>query len=200
MATSPVPRALTRAQQARRQRVVDAATALALEGGYDAVQMRDVASRADVAMGTVYRYFISKDHLLAAALVHWVEQLDSRLSQLPAQGTTAGERVIDVLDRALRAMGRQPQLVGAVFTALASPDPAAVESQLQVTVLMEGIITRAIGEPTPPDMGDRARILGHVWYSALVGWVNGWSNMGRVHNELVVAVGLLLPADLYAVA
>ena len=111
--------------------------------------MRDVAARADVAMGTVYRYFTSKDHLLAAALVHWVEQLDARLAQLPAQGESAAERVIDVLDRALRAMGRQPQLVGAVFTALASPDPAAIECQQQVSVLMEGIITRAIGEPQP---------------------------------------------------
>ena len=61
-------RPLTRAQQARRQRVIDAAMALGLEGGYEAVQMRDVAARADVAMGTVYRYFTSKDHLLAAAL------------------------------------------------------------------------------------------------------------------------------------
>jgi TetR/AcrR family transcriptional regulator, cholesterol catabolism regulator len=172
--------------------------ALGLEGGYEAVQMRDVAARADVAMGTVYRYFTSKDHLLAAALVHWVEQLDSRLAQLPAQGDSASERVIDALDRALRSMGRQPQLVSAVFTALASPDPAAIECQQQVSVLMEGIITRAIGEPHPPDLSDRARILGHVWYSALVGWVNGWSNMGRVHDELVVAIGLLLPSDIYA--
>jgi AcrR family transcriptional regulator len=144
-------------------------------------------------MGTVYRYFTSKDHLLAAALVHWVELLDTRLAQLPAQGGTAAERVIDALDRALRSMGRQPKLVGAVFTALASPDPAAIECQQQVSILMEGIITRAIGDPHPSDLGDRARILGHVWYSALVGWVNGWSNMGRVHDELVVAIGLLLP-------
>ena len=193
MANRPVPRTLTRAQQARRQRVVDAAMALGLDGGYEAVQMRDVAARADVAMGTVYRYFTSKDHLLAAALVHWVEQLDARLAQLPAQGDSAAARVIDVLDRALRAMGRQPQLVGAVFTALASPDPAAIECQQQVSVLMEGIITRAIGDPQPRDISDRARILGHVWYSALVGWVNGWSNMSRVHDELVVAIGLLLP-------
>ncbi|HEX7459481.1 MAG TPA: TetR family transcriptional regulator [Acidimicrobiales bacterium] len=171
---------------------------LALDGGYEAVQMRDVAARADVAMGTVYRYFTSKDHLLAAALVHWVEQLDSRLAQSPAQGVSPAERVIDALDRALRSMGRQPQLVGAVFTALASPDPAAIECQQQVSVLMEGIITRAIGEPQPPDISDRARILGHVWYSALVGWVNGWSNMNRVHDELVVAIGLLLPIDVYA--
>jgi TetR/AcrR family transcriptional regulator, cholesterol catabolism regulator len=198
MANGPVPRTLTRAQQARRQRVVDAAMSLALEGGYDAVQMRDVAARADVAMGTVYRYFTSKDHLLAAALVHWVGQLDARLAQAPAEGDAPAERVIDSLDRALRAMGRQPNLVAAVFTALASPDPAAIECQQQVSVLMERIITRAIGEPRPPDISDRARILGHVWYSALVGWVNGWSNMSRVHDELAVAVGLLLPSDAYA--
>jgi hypothetical protein len=43
-------------------------------------------------------------------------------------------------------------------------------------------------------------MIGHVWYSALVGWVNGWSNMSRVHDELVVAVELLLPADIYATA
>src|SRR6202044_1968803 len=138
-------RPLTRSQQARRQRVVDAAMELGLEGGYEAVQMRDVAARAHVAMGTVYRYFTGKDHLLAAALVHWVEQLDTRLSQMPARGDTAAPRGVDVLDRALRAMGRQPQLVGAVFTALASPDPAAIQCQQQVSVLMEGIITRAIG-------------------------------------------------------
>jgi AcrR family transcriptional regulator len=198
MVNGPVPRTLTRAQQARRQRVVDAAISLALEGGYDAVQMRDVAARADVAMGTVYRYFTSKDHLLAAALVHWVGQLDARLAQAPAEGDSPAERVIDALDRALRSMGRQPQLVAAVFTALASPDPAAIECQQQVSMLMEGIITRAIGEPRPADLSDRARILGHVWYSALVGWVNGWSNMSRVHDELAVAVGLLLPAEVAA--
>src|SRR5271165_6644051 len=126
MANGSVPRALTRAQQARRQRVVDAAMALALDGGYEAVQMRDVAARAHVAMGTVYRYFTSKDHLLAAALVHWVEQLDQRLAQMPPRGADASERVLDVLERALRAMARQPKLVSAVFMSLASPDRAAI--------------------------------------------------------------------------
>ena len=197
MANRPIPRTLTRAQQARHQRVIDAAMSLGLEGGYEAVQMRDVAARADVAMGTVYRYFVSKDHLLADALVSWVEQLDSRLSQLPAQGDSAAERVVDALDRALRAMSRQPLLVAAVFASLSSPDPAAVECQEQVSVVMERIITRAIGEPHPPELSDRARMLGHVWYSTLMGWVNGRSNINRVHDELVVAVGLLLPVDLY---
>ena len=172
-------RPLTRAQQARRQRVIDAAMALGLDGGYDAVQMRDVAARADVAMGTVYRYFTSKDHLLAATLVYWVEQLAVRIEQHPPQGDLPSDRVLDVLDRALRAMGRQPRLVAAVFTSLSSPDPAAVGCQQQITLLMEGIIAGAMGDPVVPDMSERARMIGHVWYSALVGWINGWSTMAR---------------------
>ncbi len=195
-AEQTLTRPLTRAQQARRQRVIDAAMALGLEGGYEAVQMRDVAARADVAMGTVYRYFTSKDHLLAAALVYWVEMLDVRIGQHPPQGEHPADRVVDVLDRALRAMGRQPRLVAAVFTSLSSPDPGAVGCQQQITLLMEGIIARAMGEPVVPDMSDRARMIGHVWYSALVGWINGWSTMSRVYDELAVSVRLLLPNEL----
>jgi AcrR family transcriptional regulator len=190
-----LPRPLTRAQQARLQRVLDAAMELGLEGGYEAVQMRDVASRAHVAMGTVYRYFTSKDHLLAAALVHWVEQLDARLAQVPARGGSAADRVIDVLDRALRAMGRQPRLVEAVFSSLSSSDPSTIECQNQISTLMDGIIRRAMGEPAPDDFADRSRLLGHVWYSSIVGWVNGRTDLARVHGEVAIAVRLLLGGE-----
>jgi len=190
-----LPRPLTRAQQARLQRVLDSAMELGLEGGYEAVQMRDVASRAHVAMGTVYRYFTSKDHLLAAALVHWVEQLDARLAQVPARGETAADRVIDVLDRALRAMGRQPRLVEAVFSSLSSSDPSTIDCQNQISDLMDGIIRRAMGEPEPDDFADRSRLLGHVWYSSIVGWVNGRTDLARVHGEVAIAVRLLLGGE-----
>ena len=93
-------------------------------------------------------------------------------------------------------MGRQPQLVAAVFASLASPDVAAIECQQQMGAVMDGIIIRAIGEPQPPDHAERTRIIGHVWYSSLVGWVNGWSDMDRVRDELAVAVRLLLPNGL----
>ena len=51
-------------RQERRTRVIEAAMRLALAGGYDAVQMRAVAERADVAIGTIYRYFSGKDDLI----------------------------------------------------------------------------------------------------------------------------------------
>jgi AcrR family transcriptional regulator len=50
---------------AREQAILDAASALAAEGGLAAVQIAAVAGRAQIAAGTVYRYFPSKTDLVA---------------------------------------------------------------------------------------------------------------------------------------
>ncbi len=50
---------------ARREAIVEAARALAAEGGMEAVQINTVAARASIASGTVYRYFPSKHDLVA---------------------------------------------------------------------------------------------------------------------------------------
>ena len=49
----------------REQTILDAACAIAAEGGMAAVQIAIVAERADIAAGTVYRYFPSKTDLIA---------------------------------------------------------------------------------------------------------------------------------------
>lgn len=51
---------------AREQAILDAACALAGEGGMGAVHIAAVAERAGIAAGTVYRYYPSKIDLVAA--------------------------------------------------------------------------------------------------------------------------------------
>ncbi len=68
--TENVVRRLT----AREQAILDAATALASEGGMAAVQIADVAARADIATGTVYRYFPSKTDLVAALIAQLADR------------------------------------------------------------------------------------------------------------------------------
>jgi AcrR family transcriptional regulator len=69
------------AQRERRKRILDATLAIASKGGYEAVQMRAVAERADVAVGTLYRYFPSKVHLLVSALGREFERIDLSAAQ-----------------------------------------------------------------------------------------------------------------------
>src|SRR6188472_3365337 len=75
------------------------------------------------------RYFSSKDHLLAAAMVEWTHDLERRVGQRPPKGDTITDRVSDVLRRATRAMEKEPKLSEAVVTALLSPDRGAASCQ-----------------------------------------------------------------------
>ncbi|MFN8016696.1 MAG: TetR family transcriptional regulator [Acidimicrobiales bacterium] len=184
---------LTRSQAARRDRVIRAALDLGATGGYDAVQMRDVATSAGVALGTIYRYFSSKDHLLAAAMVEWTHDLERRVGQKPPKGDTTTERVSDVLGRATRAMEKEPKLSESVVTALLSPDRGAAACQEEVSATMIRIMSTALGDDFDPEFKAQAtRTLGHVWFSALIGWVNGWSGMEKVADELAIATHLVL--------
>jgi AcrR family transcriptional regulator len=49
----------------REKAILDAATAIAAEGGMAAVQIAAIAARAGIAAGTIYRYFPSKTDLIA---------------------------------------------------------------------------------------------------------------------------------------
>jgi TetR/AcrR family transcriptional regulator, cholesterol catabolism regulator len=183
---------LTRNQAVRRERVIKAAMELATEGGYDAVQMRDVASEAGVALGTIYRYFTSKDHLLAACQVEFARAEQRRLELRPTKGDAAADRVVDVLRRATRAQERQPQLTAAMVTAISSPDPAVSGCQREVTAVMAAVLAGPMGDIDPKLKAEITRALSHVWFSALLGWVNGWTNVGAVGEELESAARLLL--------
>jgi AcrR family transcriptional regulator len=53
---------------ARKDAIVAAACAVANEGGMAAIQIASIAQRADIAAGTVYRYFPGKTDLLGALI------------------------------------------------------------------------------------------------------------------------------------
>jgi AcrR family transcriptional regulator len=190
--TDPVVTSLTDKQSARRQRVIEAAFALAEEGGYEAVQMRDVAARADVALGTVYRYFSSKDQLLAAAWAHWRTQLERRLNGQGLQGDTRAERVLDFLIRATRPLERRPKLAAALLLSFTSPDTRTGEYQREVASWMTRMVLDALdGLPEEDQQGIR-EVLGHVWYSVLLAWVNERIDVDRMHDVLEMSCRLLL--------
>ena len=183
---------LTPNQAARRARVLDAALALATEGGYDAVQMRDVASRASVALGTIYRYFSSKDHLLAACQLETWRELERRLDARPLTGDTASERVSELFRRLMRRVEREPLQAAALITASSSPDPAVRECQVEMIGLQDAVFEEAMGELDAVRKAQIAQVLRQVWFAALLGWVNGWTEAGTVTVDFEIAVRLLL--------
>jgi AcrR family transcriptional regulator len=185
----------TQAQRARRRRILQAAAELATEGGFDAVQMREVAERADVALGTLYRYFPSKIHLLVSVLADEMDELHDRLKAASAGPESPAERVFGVLQRAVRALGRNPSLYGAVIRAMMFGDESTTTENAIVSSRMEAMITRAmtygVGEPTEQDAAI-ARLIGKIWLADILSWLAGRSDVKEMESDLELAVNLLV--------
>jgi AcrR family transcriptional regulator len=181
------------AQRERRKRILDATLALASKGGYDAVQMRTVAERADVALGTLYRYFPSKIHLLVGALTQEFEQLQEKLDRKPIPGDTPADRMVYVLSRVTRNMQRDPMLTEAMTRAFMFADPSAATEVNTVARQMVRMFTKAMndGEPSADDIAI-ARVIGDVWLSNLVAWVTRRASADDVSSHLELAARLLL--------
>ncbi len=183
------------AQRDRRKRILDATIALASRGGFDAVQMRAVAEQADVALGTLYRYFPSKIHLLVSALGREFEKAEATSRGKPVPGDTPHERVMYVLTRTTRGLQGEPHLTEALTRAFMFAD-ASVQSEIHhVGMLLTSMLTRAM-HPDRPDLTEEdvaiAKVIGDVWLSALVGWVTGRTTSDDVTRHMDVAVRLLL--------
>jgi AcrR family transcriptional regulator len=191
--TAPAAEFGSPAQRDRRKRILDATLALASKGGYDAVQMRTVAERADVALGTLYRYFPSKIHLLVSGLALEFERTQGRLDRRPIPGDTPYDRMLYVLGRITRTMQREPMLTEAMTRAFMFADPSAAAEVNAVARLMEQMLTRAMheGEPSNDDKAV-ARVIGDVFLSNLVAWVTRRASADDVSNHLELAARLLL--------
>ena len=187
------------AQRDRRRRILDATIALASKGGFDAVQMRAVAELADVALGTLYRYFPSKIHLLVSALARQFEETEATLGRKPIPGVTPADRVSWVLSRATRSMQKEPQLTEALTRAFMFADSTVAGEIHVVGLRLTAMLNRALqgieyvegADPTEREIAV-ARVISDVWLSALVSWVTGRSTADEVADHLDTAVHMLL--------
>jgi AcrR family transcriptional regulator len=182
------------AQRDRHRRILDATIALATDGGFDAVQMRAVADRAEVALGTLYRYFPSKIHLLVSALGREFERHHAELSATVVPGDTAHQRVMHVLGRATASLQRDPHLTEALVRAFLFADASVSPEIHRVGALLTATLTGAMRPEAEPTIDDVAiaKVIGDVWLAALVGWVTGRTSARDVERSLEAAARLLL--------
>lgn len=181
------------AQQERRVRILDATVVLASEGGFDAVQMRAVAERSAVALGTLYRYFPSKVHLLVSALGRELERIQDRIDRTILDGNSPYDRLILALAGITRAMQRSPRMAEAMTRALMLADASAATQVDAVGMALDAMLARAMSNREPNDEQLAvARVISDVWLSNMVAWVSGRSSAAEVAGRLELTIGLVL--------
>jgi AcrR family transcriptional regulator len=191
----PVPSTLTPRQQERRDRLVDAGLALLDTRHYEDIQVKDVADAADVALGTLYHYFSSKEHLFAEVLIKWAATLRTNLNRHPLAGCTTTERLTETFHRAVRGFQKQPQLARLVATLEMSSDPFATEifgrlDQATTSVYLEALAASP-AIPVPQAEGI-VRVMNSVFSVCLREWSFGRMPIVQFYDRISETARLLL--------
>ncbi len=98
-----------------RQRLIDAASLLFAEKGFEATRPQDIAREADVAIGTFYLHFADRREAFVAFTAQAAEELMERARVRVREGGTFEERLRSYLECLLDYTEERPGVVRAAF-------------------------------------------------------------------------------------
>ncbi|HUQ87038.1 MAG TPA: helix-turn-helix domain-containing protein [Vicinamibacterales bacterium] len=183
---------------AARRRLYETAMVLISTRGYDATTLRDIAEKAGVSVGLLYRYFPSKQAVVIALYDQLSSEYASRAAAMPAGkwrdrfmfALQASLGVLSPHRVALKAL--TPVLVGdpdeGIFSA-----PTAF-SRLRVQQVFEIAISESSDAPKQPLAGALGRLLYLVHLAVLLWWLLDKSPHQRSTTKLVTLTQQLLPS------
>jgi TetR/AcrR family transcriptional regulator, cholesterol catabolism regulator len=182
----------------RREDILDCAAAIAAVGGYDAVKMRIVADDAGIAVGTLYRYFPTKPHVLVAVLTREFERLGAE-RDWTITADSPRLRVAHLNARLCEELQCRPALTEAVTRAFVFADASTSSEVDRAAAIIEHLLGLAIagGEPNPRHH-QLAAIIVDVWLSSLIAWVRHGTSAEDMAVRLERSVRLILGEEIEA--
>ncbi|ODQ89699.1 TetR family transcriptional regulator [Mycolicibacterium holsaticum] len=176
----------------RRDAILAAVLTIARSGGYEAVRMRAVAERAGMAVGSLYRYFPSKTHLLVNALTREFTRIE-QMCDWSADGIAAERPLTSLTARLHAEWQRDPLLTEAVVRAFVAADASAAEDVDEAASVIEGLMAHAMGGERPT-VRDRqiAGLISDVWLANLTAYVGGRLSAHAARCNIDRGVSLLL--------
>ncbi len=134
-------------------------------GGYDAVQLREVAARAHVSLATIYRLFGNRDELIVTAIEQWMSTHSYAELELP----TPGESVYDGLMRGLRYVFEpwesSPRMLEAYHRARVGPGGRRLDRQGMRAILPNA--NALLADADPAYVEDVTLILKNMAYAVI---------------------------------
>lgn len=146
------------------------------ERGYDATTVKDITDAADVAKGTFFNYFDTKEAILPAIAAHRLEQLEAAL--MPQQGAPSSP--VARLKLALRLVAEDPlcekQLADRLFAAMVHRREVGPGHALRDLLVQQVRQAQAIGEIRPElDALYLAGVIRSLFFQRLAMWHQGHS-------------------------
>ncbi|WP_458780203.1 TetR/AcrR family transcriptional regulator [Arthrobacter sp. D3-16] len=132
-------------QRLRYTRILESAAGFARKG-LDSVELTEVAAKADVPLGTLYRYFPSPTHLILALYRHQLDELQGGARSVPARfrGRALAGLVMEIFH--MRVM--QPAVEQCLSRGVYLPDRDTTVLLREIDALSEKLVAAASGDAT----------------------------------------------------
>lgn len=172
-------------QREKRRQILDASLHLLESHDPAEVSVRDVSVTSGIALATIYRFFRSKDHLLASAMLQWEGGLAG--SGEPESGT-AEERLIAVVRRGTRAYLGRPHMLALMIMVATTRDPYALEVGAELRLQIRAILVPLLDEFGELDAILLSEVVQAVWLDTLIHWYAGRRSMTDSLDQMERAI------------
>jgi AcrR family transcriptional regulator len=123
-------------------RLLDAATAAFVEHGADDVSLEEIARRAGVGIGTLYRHFPTRQALLEAVYRDQVESLNARAEQL-RDTESPGDALADWMRALVRFSSTKRSMTSALLATLGTNSELLSSCSQVICGAAESLLARA---------------------------------------------------------
>jgi AcrR family transcriptional regulator len=177
-------------KRARRAQIVRAALAALKRHDYEQIQMRDVAEQADVALGTLYRYFSSKEHVYAAVLMEWAQPVFGDSGQ---DARTAEVRVREKVRGIITSFERRPAFFKVCMLLQNTTDINAARIMTQFADAAQRTLADDFAALGPQESADVAIMLWGIVNTMLSGAILRDYAMADVYRVADAFIDLVVP-------
>lgn len=190
--SEPVAREATRRRLTAKQadtveRLGKAALDVLSREGFSGLTIRLVAAEAGVGAATAYTYFSSKEHLVAEVFWRRLASTPGPIAATDSPDTVT--RVVAVLRHVALLVVDEPELAGAVTSALLGKDPDVEHLRLRIGQEIRDRLVAAFGGRDDPDTIETLELL---YAGALVRAGMGYSSYPQIADRLESAARMLL--------
>lgn len=191
-----------RKKTAKQERILEVATRLFAEKGYEAVTTAEIAEAAEVGVGTLFRYVGSKAELLVAVMnSRFAEGIEAGLSEA-TEGRAMAESIIAILRPFVEESMTHPENMlayerEALFGSVEHREKATSSvSRVEQAILQVLLLHQAKPRDPSADLEDIAHTIYAVLYLDIVKVITGRSAMAdlpaRVRRSVDFLTGALL--------
>ena len=191
------PRGTTKQGAAARKRLFKIAIKLIGARGYEATTLRDIAKKANVSAGLLYRYFPSKRAVVLALYEDLSAEYATRAAQM--HDGTWGARFLFALRQSLEVLAPQREALAALTAVLIGDAddglfaPATAFSRRRVQAVFQDAVRGAIDAPDDEDAAALGRLLYVAHLAIILWWLLDKSPAQLATTELLALLAGMLP-------